>query len=346
MESIRVVIDEEMKFAGDFDVPGLTKGGTFSILLHFSILLLITMASSHKKKSELMLTEITMVDQIIPEPEPEEPVPQQPQAPPPEEKNVWDFLKQAIPIKADQPMSAQLPIDLPKKQAQPEMAAMPDALKLGDKKDMAPSMMDKPLDLVGRKAVAAPAGMNVNPLQMNKKQDSLAMTSQLPSGINLGKSSSFLPSKQAPVVSADAFAKRANLGARGGGLADMPAIQKPVETKKKMDFDTSSLKIERSGNTFKIFGALQNRQRLSVYLPKYPRWAEEQGLECTVSIHFFVLPDGTVKDNLFVEQSSGYAEMDSLAMKALQAFKFAPLGPAEKQEEQEGVIVFYFRLSR
>jgi TonB family protein len=347
MESVRVIIDEEAKFAGDFDFGGLSKGGAVSILLHASIMLLIVLATHHQKKSQVLLTEVTMVDQIIPEPEPEEaPPPPKEIAPPPEQKNVWDFLKQVIPVKANQPMTSQLPIDLPKKMAKPELSAMPDALKLGDKKNMDKPMLDKPLDLVGRKAVAAPAGMDVNPLQMNKKQDSLAMTSQLPSGISLNKSSSWLPQKQAPVMNADAFAKRANLQARGGGLADMPAIQKPIETKKKAEFDTSSLKIERSGNTFKIFGALQNRQRLGIVLPKYPRWAEEQGLECSVSIHFFVFPNGTVKDNLFVEQSSNYSEMDGLATKALLAFQFAPLPPSEKQEEQEGVIVFYFRLSR
>jgi TonB family protein len=205
-----------------------------------------------------------------------------------------------------------------------------------------PSLMDKPLDLVGRKAVQAPAGMDVNPLKMQKRNDALATSSQLPAGIQLGAKSSFLPAREAPLMNASQFARRANLDARGGSLADMPTIKKPEE-KKKVEFDTSSLKIERSGNTFKIFGALQNRAILEKYLPRYPRWAEEQGLECNVTIHFFVFPDGSVKNNLYVEQSSGYAEMDNLAMKALREFKFAPIPGGE---EQEGGIIFYFRLSR
>jgi len=261
---------------------------------------------------------------------------------PPKDTNVWDFLKQVIPIKADQMASKPDLPDLPKAPKQ-ELAAMPQALDLGSKKDFdKPSMMDKPLDLVGRKAVA-PAGMDVNPLQMNRKSEALATHSNLPAAIGLGKSSSWLPQKQAPIVNAGQFARRANLQARGGSLADMPTIKKAIPKKKAVDFDTSNLNLERKGNTFRIFGPLQNRPILEKYLPKYPRWAEEQGLECNVSLHFFVLPNGIVKDNLYVEQSSGYSEMDNLAMKALRAFKFAPISSGE---EQEGVIVFYFRLTR
>ncbi len=340
MESIRIIIDEEMKFAGDYDVPGLTAGGTFSLTVHGLIFLIAILLSNHQKKSDVKLTEITMVDQVIPIPEEEAPPPPQPVAPP-KEKDVWDFLKQVVPIKQQQ-LAQTLPVELPKTQKL-EMAEMPKALDLGAKKDMdKPSMMDKPLDLVGKKSVAVPAGMDVSPLKMQKKNESLATSNQLPTGIQLGAKSSFLPVAQAPIMNANQFARRANLDARGGSLADMPTIKKPEE-KKKMDFDTSSLKIERTGNTFKIIGALQNRPIMEKYLPKYPRWAEEQGLECNVSIHFFVLPDGSVKNNLYVEQSSGYAEMDNLAIKALSAFKFAPKSIGE---EEEGVVIFYFRLSR
>jgi TonB family protein len=316
MDNIRIVIDEEMKFAGDYDISGLAQGGTFSITLHGLIFLLAILITHHQKKSDIKLTEITMVDQVIPMPEEEAPPP--PPVAPPKDKNVWDFLKQVIPVKQDQ-LAQQLPMELPKTQKQ-QLAEMPKALDLGSKKDLdKPSLMDKPLDLVGKKSVQVPAGMDVNPLKMQKRNDSLATSSQLPAGIQLGAKSSFLPSAQAPIVNANQFARRANLDARGGSLADMPVIKKP-EVKKAIDLDSSSLKIERTGNTFKIFGALENRPISERYLPKYPRWAEEQGLECNVTIHFFVQPDGGVKNNLYVEASSGYPEMDNLAMKALRAF--------------------------
>jgi TonB family protein len=338
MEHLRIIIDEDMKFAGDYDISGLAKGGTFSLSLHGLVFLIAILVTHQQKKSDIKLTEITLVDQIIPIPEEEAPPPP---VVPPKDKNVWDFLKQVIPVKQEQ-LAQQMPIELPKSKKQ-EMAEMPKALDLGAKKNLDnPTLMDKPLDLVGKKAVQAPAGMDVSPLKMQKRNDSLAMTSQLPQGIQLGAKSSFLPGKESPLLNASQFSRRANLDARGGSLADMPVIKKPEE-KKKMDFDTSSLKIERTGNTFKIFGALQNRAISEKYLPRYPRWAEEQGLECNVTIHFFVFPDGTVKNNLYVEQSSGYAEMDNLAMKALKEFKFAPIAGGE---EQEGGIIFYFRLSR
>ena len=314
MGRIRVIIDEEEKFAADYNIPGLTKGGFVSLFLHASVFFLVAMVSHQQQKAEVLLTEISLVDQIIPLPPEEEallpPVPMQPE----EKKNVWDFLKQAIPIKVDQQLANQLLVDLPKKDAKPEMAAMPDALKLGSKKDLdKPAIANQPLDLVGRKAVKAPAGMNINPLQMNKKKDSLASTSKLPSGIRLGKKSGFLPSKQAPLVNTQRFARRANLQARGGGLADMPTIKKP-KVKKKVDLSTQNFTIKREKNTFQIFGALKDRPRLRISLPRYPRWAEEQGIECQVGLHFFVLPDGSVKNNVYVEQSSGYTEMDKISM--------------------------------
>jgi TonB family protein len=339
MDGIRILIDEETRFAGDFDLPGLAQGSAFSIFGHGLIFLIAFLVSSHQQKKEVVLTEITLVDQIIPMPEEEAPPPM-PMAPP-KEKNVWDFLKQVIPVKQDLAAAPQMPIDLPKNPKQ-DLAKMPEALDLGAKKNLDQPVIDKPLDLVGRKSVEMPAGMAVNPLQMNKKNEQLATSSQMPTGLQIGAKSSWLPSREQPIVSAGQFDRRANLQARGGSLADMPTIKKP-DVQKKVDFDTSSLKIERTGNTFKIFGALANRARLKTFLPKYPRWAEEQGLECNVSLHFFVLPGGEVKNNLFVEQSSGYPEMDQLAMKALQSFMFAPISTGE---EQEGVVVFYFRLSR
>jgi len=342
MEGVRIVIDEDNKFAGNFDALGLSKGGAFSLFAHGMIFLIVMLVSTHQQKSDVVLTEITMVDQIIPIPEEEQQAPPPQPVEPPKDTNVWDFLKQVIPVKQELASAPQLPMELPKASKQ-ELAAMPQALDLGSKKQMdQASMMDKPLDLVGRKSVQAPAGMDINPLRMNRKNETLAATSQLPTGLQIGAKSNWLPAREAPIVNAGQFDRRANLQARGGSLADMPTIQKPVE-QKKVEFDTSSLKIERTGNTFKIFGALQNRPILQKFLPKYPRWAEEQGLECNVSIHFFVFPDGAVKNNMFVEQGSGYSEMDQLAMKALREFKFAPISGGE---EQEGVIVFYFRLSR
>lgn len=344
--SFRIIIDGDQKFAGDYDSPGMIKGSLISLLLHGGMMFLAAFFSHHQAKEELLLTEITMVEQIIPIPE--EAAPPPPPVPQPVEKtNVWDFLKQAVPLPKKQELANTLPMELPKKAEQPKLSAMPEALKLGAKKNLdKPSLANQPLDLVGRKAVRAPAGMNINPLQMNKKKTSLASTAKLPSGIQLGKKSSFSGARQAPVINTQRFAKRANLQARGGSLSDMPTIKKKIIKEKKVDLSGAGLNIKREQNTFQVFGEIANRKRVKMFMPRYPRWAEEQGIECTVSIHLFVLPDGSVKNNLYVEQGSGYTEIDQLAMSALKQFKFAPLLPSERQVEQEGTIAFYFRLSR
>jgi TonB family protein len=91
-----------------------------------------------------------------------------------------------------------------------------------------------------------------------------------------------------------------------------------------------------------ISGEVKNREILHREAPPMPRWLEEKGVETEVSISFVVNPDGEVGDKLFVEKTSGYAELDRLAINALKKFVFAPLPLTAKQVEQKGTIVIRF----
>lgn len=94
-------------------------------------------------------------------------------------------------------------------------------------------------------------------------------------------------------------------------------------------------------NSFALFGQVKDRKIKEMYLPRYPRWAEEKGLETDVVLHFQVRPDGLV--GKIEPEKQG--ELEELAVKALKAFVFEPLPADQPQEKQRGVMIFYFRLA-
>ncbi|MCK5242174.1 energy transducer TonB [bacterium] len=95
-----------------------------------------------------------------------------------------------------------------------------------------------------------------------------------------------------------------------------------------------------------ISGEVKNREILHREFPRVPRWLEEKGIEAKVVIRFVVNPDGEVGDKVFVEKTSGYAELDRLAIAALKKFIFAPLPLTARQAEQKGTIVIRFLLTK
>ena len=102
--------------------------------------------------------------------------------------------------------------------------------------------------------------------------------------------------------------------------------------------------LEPGNSAFWISGPLKNREILKMRLPRYPRWAEEKGLEAQVSIRLTVNVRGQVKTNLTVERTSGFTELDQLAVESLRMFVFRPLQEKETLREEWGVATFNFRL--
>lgn len=79
--------------------------------------------------------------------------------------------------------------------------------------------------------------------------------------------------------------------------------------------------------------------------PDYPDWARKQGIEATVKFRMVVLPNGLLReDELQLEQTSGYRELDRVVYEALIQWEFEPLGPSLTQVDQSGVITFSFNL--
>ena len=77
-------------------------------------------------------------------------------------------------------------------------------------------------------------------------------------------------------------------------------------------------------------------------------WLEQataKGWEGIVAVHFTVLADGRVKDNVYFDQTSVHRDLNQAAMAAIKQFRFAPLPSDQAAIEQWGVITIVFRLN-
>ncbi len=94
-----------------------------------------------------------------------------------------------------------------------------------------------------------------------------------------------------------------------------------------------------------IEGELAARAIKNQVNPAYPDWAKKQGVEATVKFRLTVLPNGLLKEeDLQLEQTSGYRELDRVVYDALIQWEFQPLAPNITQVDQSGVISFSFSL--
>ncbi len=100
----------------------------------------------------------------------------------------------------------------------------------------------------------------------------------------------------------------------------------------------------KSKKGFEISGPLNNRPILHKVIPPYPAWAEEQGIIGSVRIWFTVTSDGHVRSNMRVTKTTGYPDLDKLALDALKEWTFA-VSNTNDDSSQWGIITFTFSLS-
>lgn len=117
----------------------------------------------------------------------------------------------------------------------------------------------------------------------------------------------------------------------------------------KPTFDTAPAKVTESTASRNLAGAqlmgpVADRPLLSMTKPIYPEWAKREAIEASVTLRFFVLPDGSVKENILIERTSGFQDFDRNAITALGSWKFEKLGKDERGE-QWGTITFHYRLT-
>jgi TonB family protein len=114
----------------------------------------------------------------------------------------------------------------------------------------------------------------------------------------------------------------------------------PLEPAAAPDLDAAA---RRSLAGADLMGEVADRPIVSHVMPVYPEWAKDQAVEGTVTLRFYVLPDGRVKENIQVERTAGFADFDNNAVRALAQWRFAPLSGGASVE-QWGSITFRYRL--
>lgn len=116
-----------------------------------------------------------------------------------------------------------------------------------------------------------------------------------------------------------------------------------VETKASEMQDTDS-DAQRELAGALLTGPVADRPLLSFRKPDYPEWAKDEAVEGSVTIYFVVLPDGSIKENIMVQRTSGFSDFDDNAIDALRSWQFEPL-KGGATGEQWGTITFHYRLS-
>ncbi|MFH1957739.1 MAG: energy transducer TonB [bacterium] len=153
------------------------------------------------------------------------------------------------------------------------------------------------------------------------------------------------------------------IGAAGGnekGKAFPQALTNPPEEKPLKDtapsFNAGKIRggqssrskeksvLDTGGSGITISGEIRNREILKSYIPEYPPWLKEEGVEPVVVLRFTVLPGGHVKDRIFVKRTSGYKKLDDLAIKEMLKWIFAPARGGNAGREETGEIIFKFSL--
>ena len=137
---------------------------------------------------------------------------------------------------------------------------------------------------------------------------------------------------------------RAGMGLPGTSLQQLATVSAPkFESEKSRPQDVDRAKVRQLAGA-SLLGPIADRNVLAHRTPAYPDWAEVQGVEATVSLYFVVRPDGSIKENILVEKTSGFEDFDANAVAALRAWRFEALGPGSTGE-QWGRITFHYRLS-
>ncbi|MFA6028734.1 MAG: TonB family protein [Elusimicrobiota bacterium] len=96
------------------------------------------------------------------------------------------------------------------------------------------------------------------------------------------------------------------------------------------------------GVAWSLEGPVGNRRLAHREVPACPDWVSERGLDLVVQIRFQVLEDGTVQRAMAVRRTSGFPELDRVALDALGRWRFeAVRGSAP---DTWGVVTFHFTM--
>lgn len=321
-------------------MPGDSIQGAFwlSAAIHVIILLLMMfLGHNYQQKPMLQLTEIDVVEPVE-VPEFKEVVVEKKK-----KKKPLDFIKKAIPKK---PQIRQPKRSKPQPVAEPQPAKR--VIKPGGPL-ISKQSVRRPLTgggIISKKSISRQPGINSPQWESGPGRQQGVSGRQL----NL-KTSTRIAQQRAGVVDQEIAS---SLKGQGRNIAinrssDIRGVVAGVQRSKRSVVGRGSGTANLKGfrDAFAVFGQISNRKILRMKMPKYPAWAEEQGIEASVTVALSVYADGLVKESsVYVEATSGYKELDRLAMAAAKNFIFAALPQSKGHKLESGSIRFVFKLKR
>jgi TonB family protein len=168
----------------------------------------------------------------------------------------------------------------------------------------------------------------------------------VPTGWSAAGSSALGPAKSAPVSLQRGGSGGAPLslsrGAPVRGTSLEPATV-AVPRPSKAEAAESATTATRDLAGARLSGPVADRPIVSHTTPIYPDWAKREAVEGSVTLFFYVRPDGSIKENVLVQKTAGFEDFDQSAVTALRAWRFQALS-AGRTGEQWGTITFHFRL--
>ncbi len=103
----------------------------------------------------------------------------------------------------------------------------------------------------------------------------------------------------------------------------------------------------KKGGAFSLEGPLKYRKILKKEIPPYPRWAEEKGIEASVSYRIWADSKGRViPEKVYLEKTSGYSELDAAAKESLLKLVFVAQPDGQTSEDEWGVATIRFELKK
>lgn len=139
------------------------------------------------------------------------------------------------------------------------------------------------------------------------------------------------------------------LAGRKPALAEAPSAKAIVEEAGPAESRAAPVEaaaaLGGNGVSMTVSGQIVGRDILHAPKLEYSEKARRNGWEGVVAVHFTVMPDGRVKDNLYFEQTSAHRDLNRSAMAAIREFVFEQLPDSAPKTEQWGVITIVFRLS-
>jgi TonB family protein len=312
-----LIIETRYRVSGSFSISVLIH--IFFILGYFSIV-------SLDQPVEPPIREINFIDMNEVEKKPEEVIKNKPPRIQPRVVPVQPEQQPQIATSADRPTAA--PISLGN-----------DRIFLDSPRRQAPISMNK-VESLGDNVGKTGDVLNVSPAIGIKKDDRISK----PQALDLGRNSDMLIASSGQNQGAVSFGQnRSQIDLNAGQTVSGPveAVASDFAAADPAPPKEEPLVKPKETQTV-ITGALANREIVKKVIPPFPRWAKKQGVGATISLRFTVMENGTVKENVIIERTSGSLQWDQMVIAALKNWEFVALPGKGLRQDQTGVITFQF----